>query len=280
MTNIPDLVNSSARFGYSHGGQERRAQAMDGLNGRRIMITGAAGDIGTAIAVRLVANDAHVTLTDVRSPQDASPSLARVAAAATSNADFKYAELDITRRDEVDAFFGSQETPDVVIANAGIVESAPFLEITEQQWDRHLSTNLTGTFHIVQAAARALVAESKPGHVVLMGSWVQAVPWPEIAAYSASKAAIKMLGRTAALELAEHNVRVNVIAPGIVNAGLAAHQLATEPQYAARVKSAIPLGELQTADQVAEVAAFLCSDHANYMTGSVLLADGGCSLGS
>ncbi len=87
-----------------------------------------------------------------------------------------------------------------------------------------------------------------------------------------------MLAKTAALELAPHNVRVNVIAPGIVNAGLAGKQLETEPQYAARAKSAIPLGELQTAEQVAEVAAFLCSDHASYMTGSVLLADGGCSL--
>jgi len=251
---------------------------MDGLNGRRIMITGAAGDIGTAIAVRLVANGAHVTLTDVRSAEEARPTLDRVTAAAASGSGHDYAVLDITCRDEVDAFFESRDTPDVVIANAGIVESAPFLEITEEQWDRHQTTNLTGTFHVVQAAARAMVADAKPGHLVLMGSWVQTVPWPEIAAYSASKAGIKMLARTAALELAEHNVRVNVIAPGIVNAGLAAHQLATEPQYAERVKSAIPLGELQTAEQVAEATAFLCSDHASYMTGSVLLADGGSSL--
>lgn len=251
---------------------------MDGLYGRRIMITGAAGDIGSAIAVRLAANGARVTLTDVRSPEEAKPMLDRVTASAADESLPDYAVLDMCNRDEVDAFFASRETPDVVIANAGILESAPFLEITEEQWDRHQTTNLTGTFHIVQAAARALVADGKPGHLVLMGSWVQTVPWPEIAAYSASKAGIRMLAKTAALELAPHNVRVNVIAPGVVNAGLARKQLATEPQYAERVKSAIPLGELQTAEQVAEVAAFLCSDHASYMTGSVLLADGGCSL--
>lgn len=97
--------------------------------------------------------------------------------------------------------------------------------------------NPTGSFNVTQAAARAMIASSKPGHVIMMGSWVESVAWPEIAAYSASKAGIHSLARTAALELAEHQVRVNVIAPGIVNAGLAAHQLATERQYAARSKA-------------------------------------------
>jgi NAD(P)-dependent dehydrogenase (short-subunit alcohol dehydrogenase family) len=107
---------------------------------------------------------------------------------------------------------------------------------------------------------------------------VQDVPWPEIAAYSASKAGLRMLARSMARELAPHGILVNVLAPGIVNAGLARRQLETEPQYARRAAKAIPLGELQTAEQVARAMAFLCSPDADYMTGSVLLADGGCSL--
>jgi len=89
-----------------------------------------------------------------------------------------------------------------------------------------------------------------------------------------------MMARTAALELARHGVRVNVVAPGIVEAGLAGRQLKTEPQYAARARAAVPLGEFQSAQQVAQVVQFLCSPAASYLTGSVLVADGGASLGS
>jgi NAD(P)-dependent dehydrogenase (short-subunit alcohol dehydrogenase family) len=87
-----------------------------------------------------------------------------------------------------------------------------------------------------------------------------------------------MLARSAALELAPHRIRVNVLAPGIVNAGLAARQYQEEPQYRERVDRAIPLGDMQTTRQVAQVAAILCSPAADYITGTVLLADGGCSL--
>jgi NAD(P)-dependent dehydrogenase (short-subunit alcohol dehydrogenase family) len=87
-----------------------------------------------------------------------------------------------------------------------------------------------------------------------------------------------MLARQMARELAPHGILINVIAPGIVKAGLAKWQMENEPQYARRVRHVIPLGEPQTAEQVAKATAFLCSEGANYMTGSTLLVDGGCSL--
>jgi NAD(P)-dependent dehydrogenase (short-subunit alcohol dehydrogenase family) len=87
-----------------------------------------------------------------------------------------------------------------------------------------------------------------------------------------------MLARSMARELAKHQILVNVIAPGIVYAGLARHQMETEPQYARRIQHVIPLGRLQQAEEVAKATAFLCSAGASYMTGTVLLADGGCSL--
>jgi NAD(P)-dependent dehydrogenase (short-subunit alcohol dehydrogenase family) len=127
-------------------------------------------------------------------------------------------------------------------------------------------------------AARLMVERGRGGRILLVGSWVGEVPWPEIAAYSASKAGLQMLARSAARELASHRILVNVLAPGIVNAGLARHQLETEPQYARRVARVIPLEQLQTPEQVARAAAFLCSAGADYMTGSTLLVDGGCSL--
>jgi NAD(P)-dependent dehydrogenase (short-subunit alcohol dehydrogenase family) len=235
---------------------ETAAAAYSDLRGVRAIVTGSAGDIGAAIVAELRACGARVSGIDVRDPGG----------------------VDITDRAAVDAAFAAHGPVDVVIANAGIVESAPFLDITADQWRRHLDVNLTGSFNVAQAAARAMVAQGRGGRIVFTGSWIQDIPWPEVAAYSATKAAIKMLARSMALELAPHRILVNVLAPGIVDAGVARQQRLTEPQYAQRAARVIPLGELQTPEQVARAAVFLCSPAADSMTGAVLLLDGGCSL--
>ena len=247
---------------------------MEGLGGLGVAITGGAGDIGAAMGAELARLGARVTLIDRKSPTDADPWLAR----ARAHGDVAYAQADVRDRSAIDSALAAIDPLDVAIGNAGIVQSSPFLEITPEQWRDHLDINLTGCFHLGQAAARLMVDRGRPGRIVFTGSWVQEVPWPEIAAYSASKAGLRMLARSMARELAPHRIRVNVIAPGIVNAGLARHQLETEPQYARRVANVIPLGELQTPEQVARATAFLCSPAADYMTGATLLVDGGCSL--
>jgi NAD(P)-dependent dehydrogenase (short-subunit alcohol dehydrogenase family) len=154
----------------------------------------------------------------------------------------------------------------------------PFLDLTQETWQEHIDVNLTGCFNVAQSAARLMVAHGKGGRILFTGSWVQDIPWPEISAYSTTKAGVKMLARAMARELAVHKILVNVIAPGIVNAGLAKHQMETEPQYLRRIQHVIPLGRPQQAEEVAQATAFLCSSAASYITGSVLLADGGCSL--
>jgi NAD(P)-dependent dehydrogenase (short-subunit alcohol dehydrogenase family) len=242
------------------------------LVGRRIAITGGAGDIGTAMAHHLAGRGAHVVLLDVR------PEAPDLTAYAGLPGEVRYVEVDVRDRAGLDAALADVDGLDVAIGNAGIVRSAPFLDITEDDWRDHLDINLTGVFHLAQSAARLMVASGTAGHIILTGSWVGSVPWPEIAAYSASKAGLQMLARSAARELAGYGIRINVLAPGIVRAGLAKRQYDTEPQYRARVGTVIPLGEMQTAEQVAEVAGFLCSPAAAYLTGTVLLADGGCSL--
>jgi NAD(P)-dependent dehydrogenase (short-subunit alcohol dehydrogenase family) len=242
--------------------------------GLGVAITGGAGDIGSAIGAELARTGARVCLIDAKPPETAEAWVGT----AREHGEVTYAQADVRDRAALDTVLAGLDPLDVAIAAAGIVRSAPFLDITGDDWRDHLDINLTGAFNLTQGAARLMVQRGRGGRIVLVGSWVGDVPWPEIAAYSASKAGLQMLARSAARELASHRILVNVLAPGIVNAGLARHQLETEPQYARRVARVIPLEELQTPEQVARAAAFLCSAGADYMTGSTLLVDGGCSL--
>jgi NAD(P)-dependent dehydrogenase (short-subunit alcohol dehydrogenase family) len=244
------------------------------LDGLGVLVTGGAGDIGVAIGAELLRRGARVTLLDRKSEREAEAWLARIGEAGS----VAYRQADVRDRPALEYVLRGVDPLDVAIGNAGVVESAPFLDITEEQWKSQVDINLTGCFNLGQAAARLMVERGTRGRIIFTGSWVQEVPWPEIAAYSASKAGLRMLARSMARELAPNGILVNVLAPGIVNAGLARHQLETEPRYARRVAKVIPLGQLQTAEQVARATAFLCSPDADYVTGSVLLADGGCSL--
>jgi NAD(P)-dependent dehydrogenase (short-subunit alcohol dehydrogenase family) len=244
------------------------------LDGLGVAITGAVGDIGLAMAVEIASRGAHVSVIDRVPESIAGLRLASVAAVGS----YSYHVADVTDRAALDEVLAAIDPLDVAIGNAGIVLPAPFLEVSAEQWHQQLNVNLTGCFNVGQAAARIMVERRRPGKIIFTGSWVGDIPWPEIAAYSVTKAGIRMLARSMARELAEHGIRVNVVAPGIVFAGMARKQYETDPQYARRASRAIPLGEFGTAEQVGQAAAFLCSRESDYMTGSVLLVDGGASL--
>jgi len=244
------------------------------LEGLGIAVTGAAGDIGNAMAVELARRGARVALLDRVAEADAAERIAAVAAVGSCS----YHVVDVTDRAAVDTALSGIEPLDVAIGNAGIVQWAPFLDVTADQWQAQLDVNLTGCFNVGQAAARLMVERGRPGKVIFTGSWVGEIPWPEITAYSVSKAAVRMLARSMARELAQFGIRVNVVAPGIVLAGMAKRQHDSDPNYARRAAAAIPLGDLGTVEQIAQATAFLCSANSDYMTGAVLLVDGGASL--
>lgn len=245
------------------------------LSGKTALITGAAGDLGSEMAFQLAQAGASIVMWDLLPQEQAS---AKIQYARSAGADVHYQQVDVSIRAQVDAAFEGLGGVDIVCSNAGIVEATPFLEVSQENWQRHMDVNLTGCFNVCQAAARRMVAGKTPGRIILTSSWVGSIPWPEIAPYTVSKAGVNMLVKAMARELAAYGIRVNGIAPGIVKAGLAGRQLREEPQYAARVAKVIPLGDPGTPVEVAQAVVYLAGPRAAYMTGSILLLDGGCSL--
>ena len=245
------------------------------LKGKTAIVTGAAGDLGNAMARQLAEQGAQVVMWDVVPQADAADAIERVAA---HDASVQYDAIDVRDRAAVDRAIEGLAQVDIACSNAGIVDAQPFLELSQQNWQNHLDINLTGCFNVCQAAARKMVTNGTAGRLILTSSWVGSIPWPEITAYSVSKAGVNMLVKQMARELAVHGILVNAVAPGIVNAGLAGRQLREEPQYAARVAKVIPLVEPGSPEEIASAVVYLSSPQTAYMTGSILTIDGGCSL--
>lgn len=243
------------------------------VNTEHVLVTGAAGDIGAAIVAHFVAAGATVTAVDVKSEAEI---LARYDEKQRES--IRPASVDLCDRAGVAAIIDAAPPLTAVVGNAGVGGTAKFVDIDDAFWQRTLDVNLTANFILGQLAARQFIANGVAGRIVFTGSWVGSVPWPEITAYSVSKAAVEMLAKQMARELAQHGIRVNVVAPGIVRAGLAGELLKTDPVYAERAGRVVPLGEFQTPEQVADAVGFLCSPAGSYVTGTVLLVDGGCSL--
>lgn len=241
------------------------------------VVTGGLGDIGSEIALSLSRDGFEVVALDIGSDEQMRSKSDEL----NSRAGKTITAVRADQRDaaQVRAVFEGLPRLDLVVISAATVQAQPFLEIEPDAWQRQIDINLTGSFVTAQAAAQTMAKAKTRGHILFVSSWVATRPWPEITAYSVSKAGVDQLMRQAALELAPLGIRANAIAPGIVKAGLAKHQLETEPAYAARVATAIPLGELQTASDIASAVSFMASPGASTMTGTVFTVDGGCSLG-
>ncbi|RKX35108.1 MAG: SDR family NAD(P)-dependent oxidoreductase [Verrucomicrobia bacterium] len=252
--------------------RKRTAKPGKPLDGHTAMITGGLGDIGLATAQALRQHGARVALGDLQSRATAAKRAPR----------FHYTRVDTTRRRAIQSWIRKVEvdlgTPDLIIANAGIVELVGALESSEEAWRRTLDINLTGAFTFVQAACRHLIRKKMPGRVVLVGSWAAHAPHPKLTAYSVAKAGLRMLGQCLALELAPHRIIVNEIAPGFVDAGLTGRIYDANPGQREKARELVPSGELIQASEVGNQIAFLCDPANRHMVGSVHLMDGGLSL--
>lgn len=252
----------------------------DALAGQHIVISGGCGAIGLGVVKKLTDHGAMMTVNDLLPPDEA---LTRLRDYGMKMECVHYVGGDLTQSADVNrliqearAKFGSIHT---ALCHIGIVISAPLLEFKEEDWDATMAVNVKTAFLLAQAAARAMIEDKvQTGHLIFTTSWVAETPWPEIGPYNASKAAMNQLMRSFARELADKGIRANCLAPGIVSVGMAKRQWDTDSSYQARARKAIPLGQMQPLDSVANGFLFLCSTAADYMTGSVLVMDGGCNL--
>lgn len=239
-----------------------------------VLVTGAGAGIGQGIARAFHAAGARVALGDVREP-----AVTRTAAELGTGVFARV--VDVRDAGSVGGFVEAAEKAlgpvTVAVANAGIYPNSPVLDMTVEEWDRVMETNMRGVFLTCQAAARRMVAAGTAGKIITISSGAYNSGRVGAAHYCASKAAVVMFTRVLALELAGRHINVNCIAPGLITVNSEASPISRE--YIDALLKSIPWGRAGLPADIANAALFLASPYAEYMTGEVLAVNGGTSAG-
>lgn len=231
------------------------------------VVTGAGSGIGAAIAHHAAKAGYDVAVWDL----DADAA-SRVAAGIGDNATAR--QVNIASAESVaQAFDALSEAPALLVNNAGIVRFGPLLELSEADWRAVLDVNLTGTFLVSREAAARMIAMGG-GSIVNISSVNGVSAAPNAGAYTSTKGAINTLTEQMALEWGPLGVRVNAVAPGLIDAGMS-EPIYADPQVRSLRQSRVPLGTLGSAEDIAGAVMFLASDTAGYVNGQVLIVDGG-----
>ena len=251
-------------------------QSVFDLSGKVALITGAHRGLGFAIAQGLARAGASVVLNGRRS--EAVEAAARTLSAQSLAA--STAIFDVTDRDAVRAAVSSIEGKhgriDVLVNNAGIQRRGALADFTQQDWDDIIATNLTAPFVVSQAVLPGMVAR-KSGKIVHIASLMSELARPSVVPYTAAKGGVRQLTRGMAVELAPHNIQVNAIAPGYFATEMN-RALIDNAEFNAWVCKRTPAGRWGQPDELAGIAVFLASSASNYMTGQMLIVDGGMSV--
>jgi 2-deoxy-D-gluconate 3-dehydrogenase len=243
------------------------------LQGRRALVTGASRGIGRSVALALAEAGADLALVarslpDLEMTAKEVRALGRTAVVATMDV----TDADAVQRatDEAVAELGGL---DVLVNNSGVMTAARLLDTRVEEWDRVMTTNLRGTFLVTKAAGRYLV-EQRSGKVINVASHFGLMAQSGFSAYCASKAGLIQFTKVLALEWARDNVQVNAIAPGYTATDLNS-ALRSDEAHTAKVVSRIPARRMADADEIGPLAVLLASPASDFMTGSVLVIDGG-----
>jgi NAD(P)-dependent dehydrogenase (short-subunit alcohol dehydrogenase family) len=256
------------------------------LGGKVALVTGAAAGIGAACARRLARDGAKVMLTDIDTARGEESAAGITAAGGTA----RFMAQDVTDEARwpqvIEATLSAFGSLDVLVANAGIAIAGPIESMTLADWRRQQAINVDGVFLSIRSAI-APMRQAGGGSIVVMSSVAGLRGSFGLAGYTATKAAVRYFTKSAALELAADNIRVNSVHPGVIDTEIwgkmnegqrakGSNQL-IDPHD--RVRAIVPVGVMGTADDIAEGVAFLASDAAHYMTGSELVIDGGMTAG-
>lgn len=246
-----------------------------GLEGKVALVTGAARGLGAEIVRRMVAAGAQVTAADKRMDDGA---------AAAAEAGARFIELDVTDAEQWASAVDAAATAggsglDILINNAAITRVVPILDCDPAEFRKVIDTNLVGTFLGIQAAAPTM-ASSGGGSIVNLSSPSAFEGTVGMPAYSASKWGIRGLTRTAALELADHGIRVNAVVPGPLRTAMTRRPGWEDEDYERHYGATVPLRRMGDLGEVADLVVWLASDQASYCTGGDYAADGGLGAGT
>jgi len=249
------------------------------LEGQRVLVTGGSRSIGRSIALGVAREGADVAVNFKSSPEGAESAVREIeemghrAVAVQGSTD---SSSDIERFvGKAHDFLGGI---DILVNNAGILKRTPLLEISEEEWDAILDVNLKGYFLVGQAVARCMVEDGTRGAIVNVSSAGQAVAAPNLTHYCVAKAGVDMLTKQMALELAPHKIRVNSIAPGLIETDLNRADLARD-DFRERRLARIPLGEIGVPEDLVGAVVFLASNkESRLVTGASVFIDAGQTI--
>ena len=258
-------------------------QAAGRLAGKHALLTGAGGGIGLAVARAYLAQGARCSVVDLAP----APSSVYVEAVAGFEAQARYLAGDITQLVQIDALIAAAEAHfgpiDVLYNNAAVFDMAPLLDSSEASFDKLFAVNVKGLFFTMQKVLARMVAQGRRGAVINMASQAGRRGEALVSHYCATKAAVISYTQSAALAMAPHKIRVNAIAPGVIDTPMWAHVDALFARFEnlplgekkRQVGLAVPLGYMGAPEDIAGAAVFLASDEASYITAQTLNVDGG-----
>ena len=260
-------------------------EAMPGLRGKNVLVTGGSSGIGQAIAVRFAQFGANVAINYLRTADEAADTEKQVHACTAKVAQMGVRDVlvrgDVSKEDDVVAMVEATVDGlgglDILVNNAGIQISRPSRELSSADFDKVIAVNLRGAFLCAREAIKRLLDAEKPGSIINVSSVHQVIPKPDYLGYSASKGGMQNLTRTLALEYAPNGIRVNGIGPGATVTPINRAWI-DDPVKREQVESHIPMARAGTADEMGAVACFLASDYAAYITGQTIFVDGGLTL--
>jgi glucose 1-dehydrogenase len=250
------------------------------LKNKVAIVTGGNSGIGQAIVLELAGQGARVVIDYVVHPEATEALEQQVAKLGDQSIGV---EADVSKPAElqklVDAAVSSFGRLDIMVNNAGIESRTSVLDTTEEQYDRVLAINLKSAFFGTQLAAKQMIKQGGGGRIINISSVHEDWPMPGNTAYCLTKGGMRMLTRTAGVELARHNILVTGVGPGAVATPI---NLSTmkDPAKLAQLNAAIPLGRMARPEEVASVVGFLAGDGASYLTAATIFADGGIKQGS